>query len=131
MTIGEVAKAAGLRASAIRYYEDAGLLPQPYRTSGQRRYDRRVLERLAVLEFAKKCGFRLAEVRSLLTEHRDAATLAQRLHAIAERKLAELDAEAKTIALRKKRIQRALDCRCSDFGECGRRILARKQTEGL
>ncbi|MGI8741332.1 MAG: MerR family DNA-binding transcriptional regulator [Bryobacteraceae bacterium] len=34
MTIGEVAKQAGLRASAIRFYEEAGLLPKPFRTSG-------------------------------------------------------------------------------------------------
>jgi len=66
MTIGQVAKASGLSASAIRFYEKEGLLPPPVRASGQRRYDRRVLERLAVLEFAKECGFALKEVRTLL-----------------------------------------------------------------
>ena len=39
MTIGEVAGRAGIKASAIRFYEKAGLLPKPNRTSGQRRYD--------------------------------------------------------------------------------------------
>lgn len=131
MTIGEVARAAGVRASAIRYYEDAGLLPPPVRAGGQRRYDLRVLERLAVLELAKKCGFRLAEVRTLLTGHRDDVPLGVRLHDLAERKLAELDAEARSVALRKKRIRKALECRCTDFGECGRRVLERKKSEGL
>ena len=131
MTIGEVARAAGVRASAIRYYEDAGLLPTPPRAGGQRRYDRRVLERLAVLELAKKCGFRLSEVRELLTEHRDDVPLGVRLHDLAARKLAELEAEAKAIELRRKRIERALQCQCGDFGECGRRVLARKKSEGL
>jgi MerR family transcriptional regulator, redox-sensitive transcriptional activator SoxR len=59
MTIGEVAKKAGLRASAIRYYEKAGLLPKPVRTGGQRRYEGGILARLAVLERAKDCGFTL------------------------------------------------------------------------
>jgi DNA-binding transcriptional MerR regulator len=67
MTIGEVARASGLLTSAIRYYEQVGLIAQPARAGGQRRYDRRVLERLAVVAFAKTCGFTLPEVRTLLT----------------------------------------------------------------
>jgi DNA-binding transcriptional MerR regulator len=59
MTIGQVAKRSGLRASAIRYYERVGLLPKPARSGGQRRYDSRILDRLAVLERAKNCGFTL------------------------------------------------------------------------
>jgi DNA-binding transcriptional MerR regulator len=127
MTIGQVAHAAGLRASAIRYYEKAGLLPAPLRAGGRRRYDPCVLERLALLEFTKQCGFRLAEVRKLLQEFGDDAPLGRRLRAIADSKLAELDREAKTIALRKARIERALECRCADIGECGRRILAARK----
>ena len=119
MTISEVARKSGLRASAIRYYEEAGLLPQPPRTGGRRRYDRRVLERLALLDFAKQCGFSLAEVRGMLNSFGDDVPLAPRLQAVAERKLAELDRQRQTIAL-------ALQCRCADLGECGRRILARK-----
>jgi len=130
MTIGQVARAAGLRASAIRYYECAGLIPRPLRARGQRRYDLRVLERLALVEFAKQCGFKLAEVRELLNGFGEDAPLAQRLRAVAERKLDALDAEAKAIALRKARIERALECRCADFAECGRRILAQKKSEG-
>jgi MerR family transcriptional regulator, redox-sensitive transcriptional activator SoxR len=128
MTIGQVAKAAGLRASAIRYYEEAGLLPPPPRAGGRRHYDSKVLERLALLEFAKQCGFRLAEVKGLLRGFGDDVPLGQRLQNMAERKLAELDRDAKTIALRKTRIERALACRCVDIGECCRRILARRKS---
>ena len=66
MTIGQVAKEAGLAASAIRFYEQAGVLPRPIRVGGRRHYDSSVLERLAVLERAKACGFTLAEARELL-----------------------------------------------------------------
>lgn len=126
VTIGELAKASGLRASAIRYYERLGLLPLPDRAGGQRRYQRIVVERLAIVEFAKACGFTLPEVRTLLNAFADDAPIAQRLQGIAERKLAELDAQAQAIAVKKKRIRRAFQCRCTDLGECGRRILASK-----
>jgi DNA-binding transcriptional MerR regulator len=124
MTIGQVAKASGLSASAIRFYEKEGLLPQPVRSSGQRRYDRKVLERLALLEFAKECGFALSEARTLLNAFADDAPLSERLRGVAQRKIAELDAKAQRIARSKERIERAVQCRCGDLGECGRRILA-------
>ena len=47
LRIGQVADRAGVRVSLIRYYEDIGLLPEPARVSGQRRYDETVLRRLA------------------------------------------------------------------------------------
>ena len=53
MTIGEVARRAGLRPSAVRYYERIGLLPSPPRIGGQRRYESGVLQRLAVIRGAK------------------------------------------------------------------------------
>ena len=126
MTIGQIAKESGLRASAIRFYENAGLLPPPRRSGGQRRYDGKVLERLAVLEFAKECGFSLAEARTLLNAFSGDAPLSERLRGIAQQKIAELDAQAIRIAHSKERIAHAVQCRCSDLGECGRRILARK-----
>src|SRR4051812_20382722 len=49
MTIGEVSRRAGLRPSAIRYYESLGLVPKPRRASGQRRYDDSVLEWLSLI----------------------------------------------------------------------------------
>ena len=47
MAISDVARVFGLRTSAIRYYEQIGILPPPMRKSGQRRYDNSVLFRLA------------------------------------------------------------------------------------
>jgi len=66
MSIGEVARKMGLRSSAIRYYERLGLLPKAPRVSGRRRYDERVLERLAMVRFAKHVGFSVAEIKVLL-----------------------------------------------------------------
>ena len=121
MTIGQVAKVSGFRTSAIRYYERYGLLPKPPRAKGQRQYDRQVLERLALLRFATDCGFRLAEVRTLLAGSVDGPPLSERLRAVGADKLSELDAEARKIAIRKRRILSALQCRCADLAECGKR----------
>ncbi len=117
MTIGEVAKRTGLRASAIRFYERAGLLPPPVRASGQRRYDAAILDRLAVLERSKGCGFTLAEIGVLF---RDEGSHSAKWQRLAARKIAELDAALERIAAMKKLLQR--NCACVTAAECGRCI---------
>ena len=124
MTIGEVAKRAGIKASAIRFYEKSGLLPKPNRTSGQRRYDDSAIERLSVLEFAKDCGFTLAECRELFNGFRDDAPLSSRMQKLAGKKIAELDAMSRRIALMTELLENSQKCKCIDIRECGKRIQA-------
>jgi MerR family redox-sensitive transcriptional activator SoxR len=118
MTIGEVAKEAGLRASAIRFYEKAGLLPRPVRSSGQRRYDRSILGRLAVLKRAKDCGFTLDEAGQLFN---DQGRPRERWERVAVKKMAELDELMRKIAGMKDLLEKR--CHCADLEECGRKIL--------
>src|SRR5207253_5860427 len=66
LRIGEVARRSGLRASAIRYYEDLKLIAPSARRGGSRRYNESALERLALIEFAKEAGFTLTEIRRLI-----------------------------------------------------------------
>ncbi len=63
LTIGEVAERAGVKASAIRYYETINLLPKPPRRSGQRQYDETILNRLKIIEIAKSFEFTLDEIK--------------------------------------------------------------------
>ena len=65
IAISDVARVFGLRTSAIRYYEQIGILPPPMRKNGQRRYDNRALFRLAVVQRAREKGFTLEEIREL------------------------------------------------------------------
>ena len=65
LSISEVAKQMGLRPSAIRYYEQIGILPPAHRVSGQRRYDVTVLHRLALVQRARQTGFTLGEIKEL------------------------------------------------------------------
>src|SRR5688572_23189374 len=91
LTIGEVARRAGIRTSAIRYYEDVGLLPAPPRVSGHRRYDPSVVQRLAVLHLAQEAGFTIAEIRVLFNGFAPDTPPAERWEALARRKLDEVD----------------------------------------
>jgi len=120
MTIGEVAKKTGLPASAIRFYERAGLLPLPVRASGQRRYDTSVLDRIAVLERAKACGFTLPEIRALF---HDGGTHSDKWRRLAAKKIAELDLAVERIQAMRKLLQRG--CECTTATDCGSRIRAR------
>lgn len=66
LTIGEVARRAGLATSALRYYEREGLVTAGRTSGGQRRYLRSVLRRLAFLRAAQNVGLSLPEVRAAL-----------------------------------------------------------------
>lgn len=68
LTIGQVAAAAGLQPSAIRYYEDVGVLPKPGRVGGKRRYDREAVDRLLLIRFCRRLGFRVSDMRGLLVD---------------------------------------------------------------
>jgi MerR family redox-sensitive transcriptional activator SoxR len=124
MTIGQVAKQSGLAASAIRFYEQAGVLPKPSRRGNRRQYDPSILERLAVLEFTKACGFSLRETRQLFYGFREGVPPSERWQTLARRKIAELDDLALKIAVTKEMLQRP--CACQDLAECGRRMYASK-----
>lgn len=67
MRIGEVARQVGVATSAIRFYEEAGLLPEPDRTSsGYRDYDSSVVDRLAFIRAGQAVGLTLSELSDVL-----------------------------------------------------------------
>src|SRR6266567_374652 len=91
LTISQVARQVQLQASAIRYYEQIGLLPPAERVSGQRRYDSTVLYRLAIIQRARQLGFTLTEIRHLFFGFRDITRASERWRTLSQRKLAELN----------------------------------------
>jgi MerR family transcriptional regulator, redox-sensitive transcriptional activator SoxR len=89
MAIGAVAQRAGMSRSRIRYYEARGLLPEPERAAGKRRYGEDVFRRLAIIDAAQRVGFTLEEIRDLLGSRDELAH--ERLRELALLKLPELD----------------------------------------
>lgn len=116
MRIGEVAERAGVRASRLRYYERIGLLEAAERVSGQRRYDRSALRRLAVIDVAQRAGLSLEEIRELL----DAGSepMSDRLREMAARKLPEIDALIDRAARVRAWLATAAACDCESVDEC-------------
>jgi MerR family redox-sensitive transcriptional activator SoxR len=66
LTISEIARRSGVAASALRFYEERGLIKSERAGSGHRRYPRAVLRRIAFIVFAQRMGLTLEEVRAEL-----------------------------------------------------------------
>ena len=118
LTIGQLAQRFGLNTSAIRYYERVGVLPEPARESGQRRYGADAIRRLEVLEVAKRAGFTLDEAR-LLLQRTDAGSPAfEAVRELAARKLPELDALIARAQAMRTWMLTASDCSCTTLDVC-------------
>jgi MerR family redox-sensitive transcriptional activator SoxR len=118
LTISEIAKQAGIRASAIRYYESVGLLPLPKRVSGQRRYQADVLRRLAFIQAAQAVGFSVVEMQTLLQELDGDDPLSIRWQNLAQQKLLEVNALIQRAQSMKRMLENGLHCSCSDLEQC-------------
>lgn len=123
-SISEIARRVGLRASAIRYYEQIGMLERARRVSGQRRYDETVLYRLAVVRRAQQAGFTLDEIRQLFFGFTPATPISQRWKRIAERKMLELEARMEQIRSMRRLLKKLESCcECETVERCGAGML--------
>lgn len=122
LPIGRLARLAGLAPSAIRYYEQAGLLPRPLRQSGQRRYPPETTSRLRIIRLARDAGFTIAETRTFLSGFSPTTTPAARWRSLAERKLVELDAQQARIARMQSVLRSSFHCECPRIEDCERAI---------
>jgi MerR family redox-sensitive transcriptional activator SoxR len=118
LSIGEVAQKAGLRTSALRYYETAGVIPPPERVNGRRRYDADVLQRLAIVQLAQQAGFTLAEVRTLFEGMEPGATPSLRWRDVAERKLPQIDDQIRRAEAMRDLLREGLRCDCLTLEDC-------------
>jgi MerR family transcriptional regulator, redox-sensitive transcriptional activator SoxR len=118
LSIGEVARRTGIRTSALRYYEDAGILPRPARVNGRRSYDADVIRRIDVLRFAQQAGFTLEEIKTLFNGFRAETPLSSRWQALARTKLHELDELAQRIKRMRRALEVSLKCGCVRIEDC-------------
>jgi MerR family transcriptional regulator, redox-sensitive transcriptional activator SoxR len=118
MTIGRVAEQAGVAASSIRYYESIGLLPEPDRLHGQRRYSSEVLGRLAFIGVAQSAGFKLQEIKQLVAGVDRGNGMADQMRALSRLKLAEVEALLERTKAMKGWLEVAKQCGCTTPDEC-------------
>jgi MerR family transcriptional regulator, redox-sensitive transcriptional activator SoxR len=118
LSIGEVAKRTGVRTSALRYYEEAGILPAPTRVSGRRTYGSDVIRRIDVLKFAQQAGFTLEEIKTLFHGFGTETPLSKRWQSLARKKLRELDVMAERIMRMRQALELSLTCGCVRIEDC-------------
>ncbi|HSS03642.1 MAG TPA: MerR family transcriptional regulator [Solirubrobacterales bacterium] len=118
LSIGEVADRAGISVSAIRFYERRGLLPEPERAGGQRRYTDAAVQRLGVIGAAKHAGFSLDEIGVLLSSTDAGAPAHEQLRALASRKLPEVDALIERAQAMRNWLFVASECGCETLDAC-------------
>jgi MerR family redox-sensitive transcriptional activator SoxR len=123
LTISQVAGQFGLRSSALRYYEQIGILPKVDRISGQRRYDEASLRRLAVIQRARDAGFALEDIRELFAGFRPTVPASQRWQQVSQRKLREIEESIARLSAMKDLLRRMSNCKCDALDECGAAIL--------
>ena len=116
--IGEVARISGKAPSAIRYYESIGLLPEPARVSGRRRYPGEVVRSLAVIDTAQRAGLALDDIRLLLHAANDDSDAVEQLREVAERRLPVLREAIARAEVVREWLEQAADCCCPTLDTC-------------
>lgn len=120
MTIGDVAKAAGVSAKTIRYYEDAGLIaPADRADNGYRVYDERALQLLRFVKRSRDLGFSMADVGELLALWQDQDRHSGDVRAVAERHLEGIERKmAELESLRRALVDLVSCCHGDDRPDC-------------
>ena len=119
LTIAEVARRSGVAASALRFYEQRGLIASNRTGAGHRRFPRAVLRRIAFIVFAQKIGLTLDEIGSELEklphnrvpERADWARLSRTWSARVDERMVELERL-------KAGLMQCIGCGCLSLGEC-------------
>jgi len=122
LSIGEVAKRSGLAASALRYYEREGLIPKADREGGKRIYREDILDRLALIAVAKRAGFAVAEIRTLLSGFSQRTPPGRRWRKLAARKLGELEERIAEVERMKRVLEAVATCKCPTLEACAEAI---------
>lgn len=121
LTIGHLAKQAGVNLETLRYYERRGLLPKPPRSaSGYRLFPTDSARRLRFIRRAQELGFSLKEIRELLSLRVSRTTTSRDIRARAQAKIADIDAKMRSLESIKKTLRKLTTVcdGCAPLAEC-------------
>lgn len=120
MNIGTAAARSGVPAKTIRYYESIGLIPRAARTGGNYRdYDDSDLQTLRFIQRARRLGFAVKDVASLLTLWRDRRRASADVKRLAEGHIAEIDQRMEELRTMRKTLLHLVDrCHGDDRPDC-------------
>lgn len=112
LAIGDLAERTGVAVTALRYYDELGLVRPSTRVGGKRRYDDDAVQQVAIVVFLREVGFSLDEIARLVA--------GDSWRPLAEAKLAELDEQAASIEAARTAIRHALRCPAKEPAACPR-----------
>ncbi|MBU2999976.1 redox-sensitive transcriptional activator SoxR [Roseovarius nubinhibens] len=119
LSIGSISARTGLAPSAIRYYEDEGLIAPGRNASGHRRYARSDIRRLSFVQISQGLGFTIAEIREALSSlPADRAPTKADWSRISRRFGAELDARIARMQLLRTKLDSCIGCGCLSLKTC-------------
>jgi MerR family redox-sensitive transcriptional activator SoxR len=113
--IGEVAARSGVASSAIRYYEELGLIAPAGRESGRRVYGESATNRVRAIAAAREAGFSLHEIRRLLDSQAEGTDT---WRALVEAKIGEVQARIARLHAVELTLRDSLGCGCRAWDEC-------------
>jgi DNA-binding transcriptional MerR regulator len=109
LTVGRLAQAGGVKASAVRYYDQLGLLPRPMRTaSGYRAFSQQAVGRLTLVRAAQQFGFSLRDIAAFFRVRDAGGKPCQHVHDAGQRMLNALEIEIAALHARRRQIRRTL-----------------------
>lgn len=119
LSIGEVARRSGVAPSALRFYEHRGLIASSRTDGNQRRYDRAVLRRIALIQAGRAAGISLAEIRAALAGLPTSRTPNRRdWERLSSRWRNDLDARIETLQALRERLTTCIGCGCLSIDRC-------------
>lgn len=121
LTIGRLAKEAGVNLETVRFYERRGLLPRPPRSAaGYRLFPVEAARRLRFIRRAQELGFSLGEIRELLSLRVSASARSTDVRKRAEAKIADIEAKIRSLDSMKRTLRKLTNsCEgCSPIAEC-------------
>jgi MerR family redox-sensitive transcriptional activator SoxR len=119
LTITDVSRRSGVASSALRYYEQLGLISSERAGSGHRRYRRSVLRRIAFVVFAQRVGFTLREIAIELDKlPSDRTPTPDDWSRISTRWLERIDAELAQLQRLRSGLTSCIGCGCLSFDRC-------------
>ncbi len=121
LTIGRLARQAGVNLETVRYYERRGLLPRPPRSaSGYRLFPAETARRLRFIRRAQQLGFSLTEIGELLSLRVSRRTTSAEIRARAETKIADIEAKIKSLESMKKTLRKLTTVcdGCAPLADC-------------
>ena len=119
LTVGEVAARSGVAVSALHFYERKGLIHSARTRGNQRRYDRDVLRRVALIQIAQELGIPLAEVSAALAELPDGRSpTRQDWERLSQKWAADLDRRIASLERLRSSLAKCIGCGCLSISQC-------------